>query len=197
MLWPYGSAGSPRPVPARIDAWLPAGAWRLERHAMEVRAAPAEALRAVGALAIRDLPAVGTLFRLRGIPHQAERDLRTFFTTAPFQLLEEEPGRELVAGIAGPFWQWRRDRLPPELPRSPEAFRGALAGGRMAAIANFRTEPADGGALLWTETWVSAPRPADAAAFTAYWLAIGPWSAWIRRIFLRAACRRLERGPPP
>ena len=64
----------------------------------------------------------------------------------------------------------------------------------MAAIGNFRVEPRATGSRVWTETWVSAPRRAQAIAFTAYWLAIGPFSAWIRRLLLAAAKAAAEPG---
>ena len=114
---------------------------------------------------------------------------------AAFVLLEEEPGRELVAGVVGPFWQWRRGSRPRLVADTPGRFREALAEGRMAALASFRADPAPGGARLWTETWVHAPAPGQRAAFTAYWLAIGPFSAWIRRMFLHTA--RARAAPPP
>jgi hypothetical protein len=124
---------------------------------------------------------------MRGIPHQAEMTRLQLFGSSPFLVLEEEAGRELVFGVVGPFWQLRRGHLPPRIPRTPDEFRAALAVGRMAAIGNFRVEPVAEGSRLWTETWVSTPALPQAIAFTAYWLLIGPFSAWIRRLFLRAA----------
>jgi hypothetical protein len=60
----------------------------------------------------------------------------------------------------------------------------------MAAVGNFRVEPGVGGVHLWTETWVHAPGARQVLPFGAYWLAVGPFSAWIRRLLLRAARRR-------
>lgn len=123
---------------------------------------------------------------MRGIPFRAETTIRQFFGTSPFLILEEEPDREVVFGVVGPFWQLRRDRLPPHIPKTPDEFRRALSGGRMAAIGNFRAEPAETGSRVWTETWVSTPGRAQTIAFTTYWLLIGSFSAWIRRLLLRA-----------
>lgn len=186
MLWPYAIRDAPRRGAALLDAWLPAGALKLEHHALDVAARAPDALAAVTGLRLEEVPAVALLFSLRRISFRPDMTLRQFFTTSPFVLLAEEPGRELVFGIAFPS-SWRGGG---DVPRSAPALRAALARGRAGAIGNFRAEPAPGGARLWTETWVSTPALVQALPFTAYWLAVGPFSAWIRRMFLRAAARR-------
>lgn len=194
MLWPYAASARPRSAPARIDGWLVPGARRLEHHSIDVPGDPGAALAAIGAVRLGDAPIVGALLTLRGLPHGTNTTLFQFFGTSPFLVLDEEPGRELVFGVVGPFWRWRRGSLPPRIPSTPDEFRAALADGRMAAIGNFRAEPREGGSEVWTETWVSAPGTSQAVFFTAYWLAIGPFSAWIRRLLLRAGRRRA--APP-
>jgi len=190
MLWPY-QRGSAAREPARIDAWLPPGAWMLEHHAIDVPLPPAVALEGVAGLRLGELPLVHALFRLRGLQHAAgDTTLLQFFSSSPFMLLEEQRGREVVGGTVGPFWQWRRGNRPRFVPETPAKFRETLAEGRMAALANFRADPVPGGARLWTETWVHAPALGQQAAFTAYWLNVGPFSAWIRRMFLRTARAR-------
>lgn len=192
MPWPY-STGPSRGA-ALLDGWLPAGAWKLEHHAVTVPCEPAAGLEAVGALRLRDVPIVGALFSLRGLPFRPESTLREFFSSPPFLVLDEAPGGELVFAVVGPFWQWRRGRVPARLPATVAEMRAAMAEGRMAAIGNFRADPAPGGSRLWTETWVHAPRWGQRVLFTGYWLLIGPFSAWIRRIFLAAAARQAVVG---
>ena len=196
MLWPYGVAGEARSAPARLDRWLPAGARRLEHHVIDVGAEPRAALAAIRGVRLQEMPIVGALLAIRGLPFPfgGETTLDQFFGTSPFLILEEEPGRELVFGVVGPFWRWRRGRVPPRVPRTPEDFRAALREGHMAAVANFRVEPGARGSRLWTETWVTTPRASQAVAFTAYWLLVGPFSAWIRRLFLRAGRQKAEAG---
>jgi hypothetical protein len=196
VLWPYRSA-APRTTPARLDRCLPPGAWRLEHHAIDVPAAPETALAAALAVGVRDMPVVHTLFSLRGLPHDATGSLGEFFSTPPFLVLDAERDRELVFGVVGPFWQWRRGKVPPRVPATPEEFRAALAEGRMAALGNFRVEPGPAGVRLWTETWVFATGARQTIPFVAYWLAIGPFSAWIRRLMLRAARRRATASTAP
>ncbi len=198
MPWPYSTGPASARESALIDDWLPAGAWKLEHHAIDMPVPPAEALAAVVGLKQDDLPFVNALMTLRGIPVGSGQTLGEFFSTKPFLILAEDPERELVGGIVGPFWRFGRGHLPPDIPATPEEFRAALDGGRMAAIANFRADPLpDGGSRMWTETWGFSPVRSQARLFTAYWLLIGPFSAWIRRMFLSGARRHAIAGSVP
>src|SRR5262249_56052024 len=142
MLRPYTRKVSPRP-PCALDRWTGPGWTLLERHAIDVGVAPGAALEALLQLQLRELPVVLALFRLRGIRFTPKMTLREFFSTAPFVPLDEEPGREWVAGV-----------LIGATPTSAGEFRRALAAAPMAAIATFRADPAEHGAAhLWTETW--------------------------------------------
>jgi len=190
VIWPYSRGTRTRTAPAHLDAWLPPGALELERHTLTVPADPATTLTAIDEVRWRDLPLVRVLFTLRGLPHEAQGSIRQFFSTPPFVELEAVPGREVVFAVLGPFWRWGRGSVPPRVARTPAELRQALADGAMAALGSYGVEAAASGTVLWTETWVHAPRPAQRAAFLAYWLVVGPFSAWIRRLMLRAARRR-------
>jgi len=188
VLYPYARRAPPRP-PSAIDAWLGPG-WRfLERHEIQVNSQPAAAIEALTGTRLRDLPAVAALFRLRGLAFSPHMSLRAFFSRPPFLLLEEVSGSELVFGVQLPPAR-REGRRPPE---SPAEFRAALPRARLAAIGTFRAEPDGAGARLWTETWAKTNGSVSRSLFAAYWLVIGPWSAWIRRLFLRAARDAAER----
>ncbi len=192
MLWPFTPRDRAVRAPAELDRWLPPGARRLELHALEVPAPPAEALAAVLALTLRELPAVRALFALRGLAFDPGMPLRAFFSTAPFAILADDPGGEVVFAVGAPPAAWRLVR-PASPSLEPEAFRAAAGRLPFVAVGGFGAAPAPGGATLWTETWVSTSGVAATAAFTAYWLAIGPFSAWTRRMFLRGARGRLAR----
>ena len=192
MLRPYSRRSPARPRCA-IDAWVDERWTLLERHERTVAAAPELALRALAELRPRDLPAVRALFTLRGMRHAPDATLRGFFSAAPFVLLEEVTGRELVSGVLLPQRGADGRRRPPS---TRDAFRRDLDAAPVAAVATFRADPRGEGAALWTETWVRTNGAAAGAGFAAYWLAIGPWSAWIRRILLRAARDAAETGPP-
>jgi hypothetical protein len=189
VLSPYGRTPPPR-APCLVDRWAGPG-WRLlERHEISTPGPPAAALAAFSGLRIRDLPAVRLLFALRGLRFSADMTLLEFFSTQPFVLLEEAPGSEIVGGVLLPPRGASGRRSGPS---TPAAFRDALPGSPLAAVATFRADAAPAGSRLWTETWARTSGPFATAAFGAYWLAIGPWSAWIRRMFLRRARDRLLR----
>jgi len=188
VLYPYGRHAPPRPAGA-IDTWLGPG-WRLlERHQLLVSAPPPAAVEALAGTRLRDLSAVAALFRLRGLRFSPEMSLRAFFSAPPFLLLEEETGRELVFGVQLPPASRKGRR---QLPGTPAEFRAALPQAPLAAIGTFRAEPSGAGALLWTETWARTSGAGPRLLFGAYWLAIGPWSAWTRRLILRAARDRCQ-----
>jgi hypothetical protein len=190
MLRPWTLRAPPPRDACRIDAFTGPGWTLVERHAVGVAAAPSVALAALRALRLRELPAVRALFALRGLRFDAAMTLDAFFSTAPFVRLDEEPGREWVAGVLVPAPDAAGRREPP---RSPGAFRSAVAAGApLAAIVTFRAEPTGGGSLLWTETFTRTQGRAASLVFAGYWLAIGPFSAWIRRAFLEAARRAAE-----
>jgi hypothetical protein len=196
MLRPY-SRRVPLRAPCALDRWLGPG-WRLvERHEIATVAPPARALEALALLRLRDMPVVRALFALRGLRADPDQTLLGFFSTAPFVLLEEVPGAEFAGGVLVP----RRERTRGGRrrgPRTREEFERALPKAPFAALATFRAEQRERArAVLWTETWVRTRRGAPSALFFAYWLAIGPFSAWIRRIFLREARRRAEASGGP
>lgn len=185
MLYPYGRSTARRDT-CLIDGWAGRG-WRLlERHELHVRATAASAVEAVASTTLGELPAVRALFALRGLRFSKEMTLRAFFSTPPFVWLEEEAGREAVFGVlippSGPGGRRR--------PRSPAEFREALGAAPFAALGTFRAESDGDGVRLWTETWSRTRGTIPSLLSGGYWLAIGPWSAWIRRMFLRAAAAR-------
>ncbi|MGH9675014.1 MAG: hypothetical protein ACRD44_17720, partial [Bryobacteraceae bacterium] len=77
---------------------------------------------------------------------------------------------------------WR----PPDRP-TPEGFKALHAPGFALAAMNFRVE--DTG-LVTTETRVFATDDAARRRFAVYWRLIYPWSALLRRTWLRAIARR-------
>jgi hypothetical protein len=75
-----------------------------------------------------------------------------------------------------------------EVERTPTSW--IVAGKKGVHIAFDLVARADGGgSVLSTETRVHAPTPRARRAFRVYWLGVGPFSALIRRRWLRAAAR--------
>jgi hypothetical protein len=194
LIWPFTPWARPRRAGAEIDRWLPPGARRLEHHALDCGGTPAAALSALQALTLRELPVVRALFAIRGLPSRPDLTLRDLFSTPPFVLLADEPGREVVFAIGIAHGTRSALRTATALPRASDAFRSAAGELAFVAIGNFRAEAAARGALLWTETWAATSGAMATATFTAYWLAIGAFSAWTRRLFLRGAAVRLDRA---
>ena len=174
-----------------IRGWLGPDARLLQRHELLVAASPDRAYDALLDARFRDMPVVRLLFVLRRIPHTKEMTLRRFTSTRPFMVLEEDAPREIVFGVTSGFPGSGASQNG--MLWTPEDFRTFAQHGGMRAVANFRVDPVDGGALLSTETWVETFGTGARRLFALYWLLIGPFSGLIRREFLRAARRAAER----
>ena len=163
-----------------IGGWLGPEARLLERHDASVAAPHQRAYEAIQQVRLSDMPIVRALFRVRRIPYSKEMTLRTFFSTPPFLILEEDPSREVVIGVAS--------RLGRPLPCStPAEVRACTEEGVIRAIVNFRVESMEEESRISTETWIETFGLRARWLFRAYWLIVGPFSAFTRREFLRAA----------
>ena len=155
---------------AGIADWLP-DCDVSSRHERHVAGDPERAFGAL--LASPPDPVVRALLRLRGL--RAAPSLDAFFSGHGFEVLART-STELVVGASGRPW-----RLTERLGRFAEERPGTV---RLAA--DFRAEPAAGGTLLSTETRVLATDERARRAFKHYWRVVGPFSALIRRRWLRA-----------
>lgn len=174
-----------------LDAAMPR--WdEADRHAISV-AAPAErtylAVRRVdlaaspiarALLAIRNLPA---LARGRRVPASLTLDDAV---RAGFVVLAEEPGREIVLGVAGRFWTLSGGRTAIRR----DQFAGHAEPGTAKAAISFRVDP-DGPerCRVVTETRVLCADADARRSFRRYWRLVRPGSALIRR----AALARIKR----
>jgi len=168
---------------AALDRFLPE--WDVhEVHSIEL---PVSAERAVQlALAAPAVPdgIVRVLYRLRGLSGRGS--IEEAFTRMGFDVLAREQ-TEVVVGAAGTPWRPGGGIRP-----FAEAGPGTV---RMAA--DFRAEPvANGGSRLTTETRVSAVDDAARRRFQRYWRVIGPFSALIRRRWLRKIRQKALTGVP-
>jgi hypothetical protein len=78
-----------------------------------------------------------------------------------------------------------------------EDWRAATVPGTIKGAVNFRAEAIPGGSRLTTETRVKASDARARRRFRLYWLAIGPFSALIRRRWLAAATASAKRSAAP
>jgi hypothetical protein len=163
---------------SRLDEALPQFDAR-ERHERRVPAPPELAVAtALGIPAAPDA-IVRSLFRLRGLPGGGT--VYGAMRAIGFTELVREPAC-VVLGAAGRPWK-PRGRLVPFDRAGPGQVRMAL---------EISATPDGDGSLLATETRVAAVDAPARRAFRRYWLAVGPFSALIRRRWLAAAERALR-----
>jgi hypothetical protein len=148
---------------------------------------PAPAARVVQAVDTYRLDSslfVRVLFRLRGLG-PAPGNLRTSLPQRGFTILAEDPGREIVVGVAGRFWAL--DEMGSMIRVSDAAaFVAFDQAGAAKAAANLRIEAVGAATTrLSTETRVQCVDTAAYRRFALYWSLIRPFSGWIRRDMLR------------
>jgi len=173
-----------------------------ERHAVSVAATPLEVDRAIRAVTAEEIRFYRTLTWIRRLGRRGRESLMdaprgvpmlALATRSGFNLLIDEPGHEIVVGVAGPVSRAARMR---EAARPAHAFVAASDGYASIAM-NFRIAPdGRGGSVLSTETRVFAPDAETRRRLATYWRVIYPGSALIRRGWLAAIRRRAEGGAP-
>jgi hypothetical protein len=151
-----------------------------ELHEIVLEASPERALdAALASPAAPDL-AVRALLRLRGI--RSRGSIEELLRSIGFDVLARRAD-EVVFGAAGKPWR-------------PGGGLRPLAGaapGTVRVAANFRVQAAaGGGARLSTETRILAVDAAARRAFGRYWRGVGPFSALIRRRWLKGVQRSLR-----
>jgi hypothetical protein len=166
-----------------------------ERHELWVPAAPSDAFGAVKTVSAPEVRLLGPLMRLR----RFGRSRRVVDPRAPlieemksigFVELGERPANELVLGAIGRFWSPTGNR-----PIRFDDFSAFSEPGYAKATMNFRVAPEGEGSRITTETRVLGTDPRASRKFRLYWLVIRPGSGAIRRSWLKAIRRRLERTP--
>jgi hypothetical protein len=124
---------------------------------------------------------VAALLRARGLP--STTSVAELFDRMGFDTLSASP-TEVVIGASGTPWR-------------PSGTIGPFADPRPGTVriaTDLRATAVPGGCILSTETRVLAADDAARRAFGRYWLVVGPFSALIRRRWLRAARDATTRG---
>jgi hypothetical protein len=178
---------------ARLDEFVPV--WQFhEVHTLRVNAPPQRVFDAIKQVRADEILLFRTLTWMRrggrpapaNILNPGSRDpIVTVATKGGFVILAEDAPRELVLGAIVAAPRGPRARL------TSAAFREPFPPGYALAAMNFLVTP-DGPAssIVSTETRVFANSPEARRRFAAYWRAIYPGSALIRRMWLRAIDRR-------
>ena len=154
-----------------------------ERHSLHVDASPEAALAAARETRFEDVPVVQALYRLRGLRAARHGSLWDALCEEGFRLHDAET---LV--LIGRPWS------PGGGIRPTEDFAGFEEPGYAKMAIDLRAVGEGSGARLETETRVFLTDPRSRRRFLAYWLVIRPFSGLIRRLWLRAARHRAERG---
>lgn len=124
-----------------------------------------------------------------------EKPLLEVALSSGFELLADDPGREIVIGMVV-----IRPRGAPRPPRvdtraAARRFTELAAPGYARAAMNFRIEARERGCRLTTETRIAATDLPTTLRFGAYWAVVRPGSALLRRTWLRAIAARAEETP--
>lgn len=182
-----------------LDEHLPSYQWN-EVHSTRVAAPPDRVLAAVRELTAREVPLLVVLMGLRRVPDAIKRRsarvlgreldgaLVRGMTAGGFVVLAEQPD-ELVLGVVGRFWT--RDGGVKRV--AADRFAAFDSPGFAKGAINFHALAEGDGTLLTTETRVQATDDSARRSFGRYWRLVGPFSALIRRDWLRAVRRRAER----
>jgi hypothetical protein len=163
---------------SRLDDFMPEWDAR-ERHERRVPASPHDAVAAALGIPVAPDGLVRTLFRLRGLPGGGS--VHGALHALGFEQLVCE-NECVVLGASGRPW-------------SPRARIGAFSragAGEIRMLLEITATDAGDGALLVTETRVAAVDARARRAFRRYWLAVGPFSSFVRRRWLLAAERALR-----
>jgi hypothetical protein len=181
-----------------------------EHHEAHVAAPPALAYETIRGLDLARSPVTMALLVARGLialvqPRRA-RELYGPLVRRPrltlddvqragFVLLGEQPGREIVLGVVGRFWQPGSGIERVQAREFVEWSEPGFAKG----VLNFKVIPAGGPedpvrSIVSTETRVQCLGGDARRAFRRYWRIIGPFSGLIRRRVLALIKRDAERA---
>lgn len=161
---------------------------RREAHRRTIDAPPAAIWAAAKELRGDEMTLMRALMGIRTLGRRAGDGSRTVlsgFRGMGFDLLAEEPERELVVGGIGRFWTLSGGMYKVE---SREQF-AAFDEPRYAKVAfNFRLEDGE----LSTETRIAGTDDYARRRFGLYWLLVRPGSGLIRHEWLRAIEKRAQ-----
>lgn len=171
-----------------------------EVHDVWLDTAPADAFRMLAEVTAREIRLLGPLMALRQLPAllagravRGDGAIPVFdgLERAGFVRLAEDPGREIVFGVAGRFWKLTGN-APLQSVRDREDFIGFHEPGYAKAAMSFLARAEGRGTRLVTETRIRATDAGAARSFRRYWRLVRPGSGLIRCSWLAAVRRRVQ-----
>lgn len=190
-----------------IDIYAPKSDAR-ELHQIEIAAGAEVVYQSLWSADLGGSVIIKTLMGLRTLPglllhpgfrHSQPVYYRRKFTMqalidSAFGKLAEEPGQEIVLGVAGKFWRPTGNVLPFDR----KNFRGPVPAGLARAVWNFHVQAVGPErTILSTETRVVCGDAAGRVKFRTYWLFVRPFSGLIRRLMLKSVKRDCDKPPKP
>ena len=151
-----------------------------ERHSIATTASPERAYAALRTANLASSPIVRALLALRGMRRTTHE-----FPPRGFFLIGDDPPREIVLGLQGPFWKPNCKLHDVDSTTFGQPVPHGVARGAW----NFTFE----NGRITTETRVLCADDAR-TKFRMYWTLIRPFSGLIRRFMLRALRDEAERG---
>jgi hypothetical protein len=176
----------------------------VERHSTTIAASPDQVWAALSQVTASELRMFRVLMGVRALPGRLARSPRARFDADEpllgwavrfgFSILGEDARRELVVGAIGQPWRLAGGRGMAVA--GGQDFAAFDQPGYAKMAANFRLDLIAGGRAtrLSTETRVACTDPSSARRFGRYWRLIRPASGAIRRSWLTAIKRRVERA---
>ena len=175
-----------------IDSFVP-DPDAAEIHSIQIAASKEDVCHALRTTDFAHSVVIKGLLALRALPRFLRHPGRSGFrlqrltldslARGSFGLLAEDPGREIVFGVAGRFWQ----PIANTVPFDRRHFRGAVDPGLARGVWNFSVrDDGAGRTTLSTETRVLCGDRASRRKFRTYWLLVRPFSGLIRIVMLRA-----------
>jgi len=182
-------------------------------HSEVFRAVPTDCYRAATEVDLFQAPVVRALLGIRALPRRVAGRLtvRPSAASAPktspstfrlkdlaalgWILLGETPGVEMVLGqVSRP---WRAVADPAAAPTTPDEFTRFDELGYAKIAAGLRIDPyGNDSSIVTIETRVALTDEESRRRFRRYWLVIGPFSSFIRRMALRLVATELNRAAP-
>ena len=201
LLW-YAASDDPPPSTSRalLESIMPAYDVQ-EVHSTHVAAPPEAAWAAILAVTPGETTLARPFLWVRTLPARIAggRRMDDALWSQPFlsmpgtAVLDRAPGREIVVGLIGSFWEPRNAKRVAV--KSREHFLAFEEPGFAVSTLSFHIDPEGGGSRVTTITRVRATDPSSRRAFLRYWRVIGTGSALLRRTWLRAVKERAETRP--
>ncbi len=177
-----------------LEQALPQWEWSMEQ-AIDVHRPPAEVYAALKDVRPRDMWLARLLAALRFGHGNRDEDLDRSFgevmRDGGWVDLVDEPGHELIVGLAGKFWETDAGvrRLG-----GAEEFAAFAEPGTAKVVFGYRLEPTDAGTRLVATTHVHATDQEAARKFSRYWAILRIGAGLTVGSGLRAIRRRAEEG---